>query len=327
MRRREFITLLGGAATSWPLAAASAQQPRMPVVGYLSGRSAGAAVNLAAGFRRGLSDTGYTDRRNVVIEYRWADDQNDQLPALAADLVGRQAAVIFTDGAPAARAAKAITSSIPIVFRSGLDPVALGAIASMDRPSGNVTGVTSPTDELGPKRLEIMRELLPSATAMAVLMNPGDAGGSVRAKELEAMSRALGLQLHVLQAGTDRDLETALAAAVQRRISALVIDANGYFIRRVERLAALTMRGQMPAIHSTRGFAFAGGLISYGVDIVDQFHLAGRYAGRILKGEKPTDLPVQQARRIELIINMKTAKALGITLPITLFRRVDEMIE
>jgi putative ABC transport system substrate-binding protein len=296
-------------------------------VGYLSGRSADAGVNLAAGFRRGLSDTGYTDRRNVVIEYRWADDQDDQLPALAADLVGRQAAVIFTDGAPAARAAKALTSSIPVVFRSGLDPVALGLVASMDRPNGNVTGVMSPTDELGPKRLEIMRELLPSATAMALLMNPGDAGGPVRAKELEAVSRALGLQLHVLQAGTDRDLETELAAAVQRRIGALVIDADGYFIRRVERLAALTMRGQMPAIHSTRGFAFAGGLISYGGDIVDQFHLAGRYAGRILKGEKPTDLPVQQARRIELIINMKTARALGITLPITLLRRVDEMIE
>jgi len=326
MRRREFITLVGGATAAWPLAA-RAQQLRMPVVGYLSGRSADAGVNLAAGFRRGLSDTGYTDRRNVVIEYRWADDQDDQLPALAADLVGRQAAVIFTDGAPAARAAKALTSSIPVVFRSGLDPVALGLVASMDRPSGNVTGVMSPTDELGPKRLEIMRELLPSATAMAVLMNPGDAGGPVRAKELEAVSRALGLQLHVLQAGTDRDLETELAAAVQRRIGALVIDADGYFIRRVERLAALTMRGQMPAIHSTRGFAFAGGLISYGGDIVDQFHLAGRYAGRILKGEKPTDLPVQQARRIELIINMKTARALGITLPITLLRRVDEMIE
>jgi putative tryptophan/tyrosine transport system substrate-binding protein len=326
MRRREFITLVGGATAAWPLAA-RAQQLRMPVVGYLSGRSADAGVNLAAGFRRGLSDTGYTDRRNVVIEYRWADDQDDQLPALAADLVGRQAAVIFTDGAPAARAAKALTSSIPVVFRSGLDPVALGLVASMDRPNGNVTGVMSPTDELGPKRLEIMRELLPSATAMALLMNPGDAGGPVRAKELEAVSRALGLQLHVLQAGTDRDLETELAAAVQRRIGALVIDADGYFIRRVERLAALTMRGQMPAIHSTRGFAFAGGLISYGGDIVDQFHLAGRYAGRILKGEKPTDLPVQQARRIELIINMKTARALGITLPIALFRRADEVIE
>jgi putative tryptophan/tyrosine transport system substrate-binding protein len=325
MRRREFITLLGGAA-AWPLSA-GAQQLRTPVVGYLSGRSAGAAVNLAAGFRRGLSETGYTDRRNVVIEYRWADDQDDQLPVLAADLVGRQAAVIFTDGAPAARAAKAITSSIPIVFQSGLDPVALGLVASMDRPSGNVTGVTSPTDELGPKRLEIMRELLPSATAMAVLMNPGDASGPVRAKELEAVSRAHGLQLHVLQAGTDRDLETALAAAVQQRIGALVIDADEYLINRAERLAALTMRAKIPAIHSTRGFAFAGGLISYGGDIVDQFHLAGRYAGRILKGEKPTDLPVQQARRIELIINMKTVRALGITLPITLFRRVDEVIE
>jgi putative ABC transport system substrate-binding protein len=325
MRRREFITLVGGAA-AWPLAA-RAQQLRMPVVGYLSGRSAGAGVNLAAGFRRGLSDTGYTDRRNVVIEYRWADDQDDQLPALAADLVGRQAAVIFTDGAPAARAAKAITSSIPIVFRSGLDPVALGLVASMELPSGNVTGVMSPTDELGPKRLEIMRELLPSATAMAVLMNPGDAGGPERAKELEAASRTLGLQLHVLQAGSDRDLETALAAAVQRRAGALVIDADEYLISRAERLAALTMRAKIPAIHSTRGFAFAGGLISYGGDIVDQFHLAGRYAGRILKGEKSTDLPIQQARRIELIINMKTAMALGITLPITLFRRVDEVIE
>jgi putative ABC transport system substrate-binding protein len=299
----------------------------MPVVGFLHDGSSDTRAHLVAAFREGLSEAGFVDRRNVVIEYRWADDQDNQLPALAADLVGRQAAVIFTDGAPAARAAKALTSSIPVVFRSGPDPVALGLVASMDRPSGNVTGVMSATDELGPKRLEIMRELLPSATTMAVLMNPGDAGGPVRAKELEAVSRALGLQLHVLQAGTDRDLETELAAAVQRRIGALVIDADGYFIRRVERLAALTMRGQMPAIHSTRGFAFAGGLISYGGDIVDQFHLAGRYAGRILKGEKPTDLPVQQARRIELIINMKTARALGITLPITLLRRIDEMIE
>jgi putative ABC transport system substrate-binding protein len=326
MRRREFITLVGSATAAWPCAA-TAQQLRTPVVGYLSGRSAGAAVNLAAGFRRGLSETGYTDRRNVAIENRWADDQDDQLPVLAADLVGRQAAVIFTDGAPAARAAKALTSLIPIVFRSGLDPIALGLVASMDRPSGNLTGVTSPTDELGPKRLEIMRELLPSATAMAVLMNPGDAGGLVRAKELEAVSRALGLQLHVLQAGTDRDLETALAAAVQQRIGALVIDADEYFISRAERLAALTMRGRIPAVHSTRGFAFAGGLISYGGDIVDQFLVAGRYSGRILKGVKPTDLPVQQARRMELIMNMKTARALGITVPITLFRRLDEVIE
>ena len=318
LKRRQFVTLLGGAA-AWPMVARA--QQAMPIVGYLSGRSAGAAVNLAAGFRRGLSDTGYTDRRNVVIEYRWADDQDDQLPALAADLVGQQAAVIFTDGAPAARAAKAITSSIPIVFRSGPDPIVT------DGPTGNVTGVTSPTDELGPKRLEIMRELLPAATAVAVLMNPGDAGGPGRAKELEAMSGALGLQLHVLQAGTDRDLETAIAAAVQRRAGALVIDADDYFISRVERLAALTVQSKMPAIHSTRGFALAGGLISYGGDIVDQFVLAGRYVGRILKGEKPTDLPVQQARRIELIFNMKTARTLGITLPITLFRRVDELIE
>jgi len=317
--------MLGGAAAVWPLAARA--QPQIPVVGYLSGRSADAAVNLAAGFRRGLFDTGYTDRRNVVIEYRWADDQDNQLPALAGDLVARKASVIFTDGAPAARAAKTITSSIPIVFRSEHDPVALGLVASMDRPSGNVTGVTSPADELGPKRLELMRELLPSVTTMALLMNPSDPGGPERAKELEAASRALGVQLDVLQAGTDRDLETALAAAVQRRTGALVIDTDEYFMRRVERLATLTMDSKIPAIHSTRGFAFAGGLISYGGDIVDQFVFAGRYAGRILKGEKLTDLPVLQARRIELIINMKTARALNITLPIALFRRVDEVIE
>ena len=234
MHRRSFLTLLGGAAAAWPMAA-RAQQRAMPVVGYLSGKSAGAAVNLVAGFRSGLSNTGYIDGRNVMIEYRWADDQDDQLPALVADLVDRQAAVIFGDGAPAARAAKAITSSIPIVFRSGLDPVALGLVASMDRPNGNVTGVTSPTDELGPKRLEIVRELLPSATAMAVLMNPGDAGGPVRAKELEALSGALGLELHVLQAGTDRDLETKTSSGRVKSSTTARFDLDAGEIRRLTR--------------------------------------------------------------------------------------------
>jgi len=326
LRRREFVTLLGGAA-AWPLAA-RAQQRGMPVVGYLEGGSPEPSRVVA--FHKGLSETGYVEGRNVAIEYRWAGGPYNRLPELAADLVRRHVSVIASfGGLPAAQAAKAATATIPIVFISGADPVQLGLVASLNRPGGNLTGVTFLGMELGPKRLELLHELVPRATIIAYLANPTNPVDAVDAetRDLQAAARTLGLQLHVLNASTEHDFETVFAAVVQLRAGGLVISPDLLFIRSSEQLAALALRHAVPAIQPTRKFAAAGGLMSYGGSSTDQYRLAGVYTGRILKGENPADLPVQRATKVELVINLQTAKALGIDVPVTVRAIADEVIE
>jgi putative ABC transport system substrate-binding protein len=324
MRRREFITLFGGAAAAWPLAA-GAQQRAMPVVGYLSGVAADSA-SLAA-FRRGLEETGYREGQNVAIEYRRADDQYEPLGALAADLVRRQVSVIVAAGIPAALAAKAATTAIPIVFTVAGDPVEFGLAASLNRPGGNLTGVTSLSIDLGSKRMELLHELVPAAIMIGLLVNPTNPNAEILSRDAQAAARILGLQLHVLPASTERDFETAFATLVQMRAGALVISNAGLFNRLSGQLGALSVRHALPTIFQFREFAAAGGVMSYGGSYGDDDRLAGVYAGRILKGEKPADLPVQQATKVELIINLKTAKTLGLPVPLALLTRADEVIE
>jgi putative ABC transport system substrate-binding protein len=327
MRRREFITLLGGAAATWPLAA-RAQQLVMPVIGFLNAESAkGYALPLAA-FLKGLAETGYVDGRNVAIEYRWAEGQNDRLPAMAADLVHRQVAVIAATTTPAARAAKAATATIPIVFESATDPVRFGLVASLSRPGGNVTGVTQTNAQVAPKLLQMLHEMLPSARIIGLMVNP--AGGDLatdQVKDFLSAAQTLGVELHILNASTNGDIDAAFASLNELRAGGLVISTDPFFTSRSEQLAMLAASHAVPAAYKGREFAAAGGLFSYGTDIVDTFRLAGIYTGRILKGEKPADLPVQQATKVELIINLKTAKALGINVPNTLIGRADELIE
>jgi putative ABC transport system substrate-binding protein len=326
VKRREFITLAGGAAAAWPLAA-HAQQPAMPVIGFLGTRASGDDPHLLAALRAGLKEAGYVEGRNVVIEYRFAANQYDRLPALAADLVRRQVAVIAANGF-AAQAAKAATATIPIVFVAGFDPVEVGLVASLSQPGGNVTGVSILDVELGPKRLELLHELVPTATTMVALVNPSDPKrAETILRELRAAARTLALQLHVLQAGTDRDLDAVFATLVQLRAGGLVIGGEPFFNSRSEQLGALTRRQAVPAIYQLREFAAAGGLMSYGGSLTDAYRLVGVYTGRILKGEKPADLPVQQSTKVDLIINLKTAKALGLTVPLSLLGRADEVIE
>jgi putative tryptophan/tyrosine transport system substrate-binding protein len=325
MRRREFITLLGG-ATAWPLAA-HAQQPAMPVIGFLGTRAPGDDPHLLTAFRLGLKEAGYIEGQNVAIEYRFAENQYDRLPALAADLVRRQVSVIAANG-HAAQAAKAATATIPIAFVAGFDPVEVGLVASLNRPGGNITGVSILDVELGPKRLELLHELVPRVTVIAVLVNPSDpARAETTSKELQAAARILRVQLHVLHASTERDFDTVFANIVQLRAGGLVIGGEPFFNSRSEQLGELTMRHAMPTIYQLRTFAAAGGLASYGASLTDAYRLAGVYSGRILKGEKPSDLPVQQATKVELIINLKTAKAFGLTVPLSLLGRADEVIE
>ena len=316
MKRREFITLLGGAAIAWPLTA-RAQQPAMPVIGFLGGGSPDTDANRVRAFRQGLSETGYVEDKNVAIEYRWAEGQYDRFPALAAELVRRQVDVIAAFGGTAsALPAKAATTSIPIVFSVAVDPVEFGLVDSLNRPGGNITGVTLLSVVLGPKLLELLHELVPTATVMALLVNPTSPLAETLLRDAQAAARTLGLQLHVLHASTERDFDSVFATLVQLRAGALVIGADAFFTNHSEQLAALALRHAVPAIYATREFAVAGGLISYGPSIADSWRLMGIYTGRILKGEKPADLPVQQVTKVELVINLKIAKALGITFPL-----------
>ena len=327
MRRREFITLIGGTAATWPLAAL-AQQAAMPVVGYLSAASPDEGEPRAAAFRRGLQESGYVVGQNVAIEYRWAEQQIDRLPAMAADLVQRHVTVIAAVTTPAALAAQAATTTIPIVFETGSDPVRLGLVANLNRPGGNVTGVTSLIVEVAPKRLELLHELLPTAKVMALLVNPADrALAQAQAREVLSAARNRGLELHVLNARSERDFDAVFADIKRLRVGGLVIGAGSVFVRGINKLAALTVRHAVPAIYQYRDFPAAGGLMSYGSDILDSYRLAGVYTGRVLKGENPAELPVVQATKFELVINLKTAKALGINVPPSMQARADEMIE
>jgi putative tryptophan/tyrosine transport system substrate-binding protein len=328
MRRREFITLLGAAATG-PVAA-PAQQPTMPVVGFLSAEWPNAVVaDRLRAFREGLNDTGYFQGRNVIIEYRWAEGRNDRLPALAAELVRLPVNVIVCAGStPAAIAAKAASTTVPIVFYGGADPVSMGLVASLSRPGGNLTGVTTLNVEIGAKRLEVLHKLVPTATIIAGLVNPtSPVIAETETRDLQAAARTLGLTLHVLHASSEQEIDTAFMTLVQLRASALVIGTDALFNSRSEQLAVLTLRHAVPAIYQFREFVLSGGLASFGTTVVDTYRPLGVYTGRILKGEKPANLPVQQATKIELVINMKTANALGITVPLPLVGRADEVIE
>jgi putative ABC transport system substrate-binding protein len=328
MRRRDFITLFGGSALAWPLAA-RAQQPAIPVVGFLSTASPDSyAIRLRA-FRQGLKDAGYVEGQNVTIEYRWAEGQNDRLPALAADLVHRQVdAIVAGGGTPSAVAAKAATAAIPIVFEVATDPVKIGFVARLDKPGGNLTGVANLNVEIGPKRLELMHELLPSVTVIAVLVNPANpALFEPFVRSLQTAASGLGLELHILNASTERELDTVFATLVQLKAGALVIGPDVFFNSHIEQIAALAIGHAVPAVYQYRPFVDAGGLLSYGSDEAETYHQVGIYAGRILKGEKPADLPVVQSTKVELIINLKTAKALGLAIPLPLLGRADEVIE
>jgi putative ABC transport system substrate-binding protein len=325
MRRRDLITLVGG-AMAWPLTA-WAQQPAMPVIGFLDGRSADNSTHLVAALRRGLVEAGYVDGRNVAIDYRWAQGQYDRLPALAADLVHRRVTVIATSGNASALAAKSATATIPIVFVTGADPVQSGLVASLNRPGSNVTGVTSLGVELGPKRLELLHELVPTATVIALLVNPTNRTTEIQVKNIQAAARALGHELHVVHARTEREIDAAFATLVQSRAGALLVAPESFFNSRSEQIAALTVRHAVPAIYSYREFVAAGGLMSYGGSITDSYRQVGNLIGLILKGKKPTGLPVQQSTKAELFINLKSAKALGITVPLALLGRADEIIE
>src|SRR5262245_18086957 len=327
MTRREFITLIGG-ATAWPLMV-RAQQPTLPVIGFLSNSSPDLYSNRLRAFRQGLKEEGYVESQNVAIKYRWAEEQNNRLPALAAELVHRQVAVIVAaGGTPTAMAAKAATATIPIVFAIAADPVKVGLVASLKRPGGNLTGVTNLNADVAQKRLELLRELLPSATTIAVLINPTSPTFSETfLRDLQPTARVLGLQLHVLNASTDRDLDAVFTTLTQLRAAGLVISPDVFFNTHNEQLAALSLRHAAPVITQYRGFVAAGGLISYGSDQVEYYRLAGSYAGKIVKGEKPADLPVVRSTKVELAINLKTAKALGLTVPMSLLGRADEVIE
>jgi putative ABC transport system substrate-binding protein len=326
MRRREFIVGLGSAA-AWPTLA-RAQQSAMPVVGVLSAQSADEDYkNFTVPFLQGLKEAGYVDGQNVAIEYRWAENQIDRLPALAADLVRRHVAVIVASGGTAAVPAKAATTTIPIVFYTGTDPVALGLVPSLNRPGANVTGSATLQVELGPKRLQLLRELLPNAARFGVLADPASVSTQFFIPDLKAAARTLGLQLIFADASTDNDLESAFATFLQQQVGAVLVGDSTFYIRRVEQLAALASRHALPAIFPYREFALTGGLMSYGSSIGYMSRQAGVYTGRILNGDKPADLPVQQLTKIEMVINLKTAKALGLTIPETLLATADEVIQ
>jgi putative ABC transport system substrate-binding protein len=326
MRRRDFVKLIGGAA-AWTLPA-RAQQPAMPVVGYLCPESPGPFASRIHAFREGLAEAGYTEGRNVAIEFRWAEGHYDRLPALAADLVKRQVAVIVAPGgAPVALAAKSATSTVPIVFEMGGDPLALGVVGSLQRPGGNITGVSSLNVEVGPKRLEILHELVPTAAMVAVVVNPTSPTANSQLSNLHTAADRLDLQLHVLHASSEQEFDTVFASLPQLRAGGLVFTSDPFFANRSQRLAALAVRHAVPAIHQSRDFTIAGGLMSYGGSFVQSHRQAGVYAGRILKGETPSDLPVHQVTTVELFLNLKAATSLGVTFPLPLLGRADEVLE
>jgi putative ABC transport system substrate-binding protein len=327
LRRRDVITLLGGAAIAWPLAA-RAQQPALPVIGYLGAQSPAAFASRVAAFRQGLGEVGYVEGQNVAIEFRWAEGQHDKLPALAADLVAHQVAVIVAPGgAPAALAAKKATTTIPIVFEMGADPIAIGLVGNVSRPEGNITGISSLNVEVTPKRLEILREFAPTATVIAVLINPTSPTADAQVKSLQEPARALGLQLHFLHASVERDFDGVFESLAHLQPGGLVIASDTFFATHSERLAALTIRYKLPTIQQSRDFALAGGLMSYGGSFVESHRQAGIYTGRILKGDKPADLSIQQVTKVELFINLKAAKAIGAAFPLSLIVRADQVIE
>jgi putative ABC transport system substrate-binding protein len=325
MKRREFITLLGGVA-ALPIAA-RAQQPAMPVVGYLRSGSRAASSQLEAAFRQGLSSMGFIEGRNVAIDYQYAENQNERLTTLAANLIHQPVAVIYAGDNSTAVTVKAATTTIPVVFRIGGDPIRLGLVPSLNRPGGNLTGVTFLATTSQAIRLQMMREAIPTAAVMGLLVNPANPNAELDAREAQNAARKLGLELHVVGASNSHEIDTAFATLVQQPTHALVIDADTLFSNRRQQLAALATHHMMPAIYISREFPDAGGLMSYGASNVDADRLGGVYVGRILKGDKPADLPVQQAVKVELIINLITAKVLGITLPPTLLARADEVIE
>ena len=327
MRRREFIKLLGGAALSWPLAA-RAQQPTMPVIGFLHPQSPEAFAEPTRGFRQGLKDTGYVEGENVTIEYRWADNQIERLPAMAAELVRRRVAVIVaTGGGPSALAAKAATTAIPIVFNIADDPVSQGLVATLARPGGNITGVSILSTELTTKRLNLLRELVPGGVRVAVLVNPNGPSADVTVREIEAAAGTVGLKIHVLKASTSREIDAAFANFVRERPDALFVGNDAFLTSRRVQLVHLATLHRLPATYALRDYAEVGGLMSYGASLRDAYRQVGLYAGRILKGSKPADLPVVQASKFELVINLQTARLLGLTVPPTLLATADEVIE
>jgi len=326
MRRRDFIKGIVGSATAWPLAA-PAQQSAMPVIGFLNGASPDGYAPMASAFRRGLKETGYVEGQNVAIEYRWADGQYGRLAGLAGELIHHPVSVIAATSTPANLVAKAATSSIPIVFTAGGDPVKLGLVTNLNRPGGNITGVTSLAEELIPKRLQLARELVPTTNVIGLLLNPKNPDAESLARESQAAAATLGVELNVLHASTEAELDEAFTTFRKTRAGVLVIGGDALFNSHAKQLAALTIRYSVPAIFQYSEFTAAGGLIGYSSSLADNYRLAGGYVGRILKGEKPGDLPVQESTKVELIINQKTAKSLGITVPQSLLSRADEVIE
>ena len=326
MRRREFISLLGG-AFAWPLAA-QAQQPTMPVVGFLSANRADALPQFTAAFREGLAAAGFVEGKDVAIEYRWADSYLERVPALALDLIRRRVTVIFAGGGDVpCLVVKGATATIPIVFTSGNDPVAMGLVASLNRPGGNVTGVTVISNELASKRVELLHELVPKAGVVGILLNPNNPNAEPQTADAQAAARRLGLQTHVLRASSDQEIDTAFGMLVELKTDALLLIPDASFQSRRNRFVQLAARHAAPTIYYSREYVAAGGLLSYGASFTGMYRQAGNYVGRILKGEKPADLPVVQPTTFELVINLKTAKTLGLTVPPTLLARADEVIE